>query len=81
MKDEIWDIYDSNRKRTGMTHQRTAPFPAGYYHIVVHAWLQNSSGELLITKRAPNKSNPDMWECTGGAVLAGEDSITPPSAS
>ena len=36
----------------------------------------NSSGEFLITKRAPNKGYPNMWECTGGSAVAGDDSIT-----
>ena len=48
----------------------------GDYHIVVHVWIKNSRGEYLITKRAPHKGWPNMWETTGGSALSGDDSIT-----
>lgn len=74
--DELWDLYDGNRKPTGKTHRR-GDFPAsGEYHIVVDVWLKNKDGLILITKRSQNKGYPGMWECTGGSALAGEDSRT-----
>ena len=75
-KDEIWDVYDSNRKLTGRTHRRIDPLPQGDYHLAVVVWIQNSKGEFLITKRAPNKGFPNMWESPGGAAAAGDDSLT-----
>ncbi len=75
-KDEIWDIYDENRMLTGRTHRRIDPIADGDYHLVVYACLQNSKGEFLITKRSPNKGYPNMWECTGGSAVAGDDSLT-----
>lgn len=74
-KDEIWDVYDSKRTPTGKKHRRADPLPKGEYHIVVHVWLVNSCGKLLITKRAPNKGYPNMWECTGGSAISGDDSL------
>ena len=74
-KDEIWEVYDSQRNLTGRTHRRADPLPPGEYHLVVHVWLQNSKGEFLITKRAPNKGDPNMWECTCGSAVAGDDSM------
>ena len=74
-KEEIWDIYDSERNLTGRTHRRGDPLPEGDFHLVVHVWLQNSKGEFLISKRAPNKGYPNMWECTGGSAIAGDDSL------
>ena len=44
--------------------------------MVVHIWIRNSRGEYLITKRAPHKGWPNMWETTGGSALSGDDSIT-----
>jgi 8-oxo-dGTP pyrophosphatase MutT (NUDIX family) len=44
--------------------------------MVIHVWLQNSKGQFLITKRSPNKGFPNMWECTGGSALAGDDSLS-----
>jgi len=73
---ETWDIYDVNRSRTGRIHPRGEPLPPGTYHLVVHVWVQNGRGEFLITRRAPEKSWPLLWECTGGSALAGEDSLT-----
>jgi len=75
-KDEIWDVYDGDRRLAGRTHRRADPLPEGDYHLVVHVWLLNGDGEFLITRRAPNKGYPNMWECTGGSALAGDDSLT-----
>lgn len=79
---ELWDIYDSNRKPTGKTILRSDFFDRDNvdypdeYHIAVHIWIRNSDGEWLISKRTPNKNYPLLWECTGGSVLAGEDSLS-----
>ena len=73
---ELWDIYDENRQLVGRTHQRGLDLKPGDYHLVVHIWLQGSNGDFLITKRAPEKTFPNMWECTGGSAVAGDDSIT-----
>jgi len=74
---ELWDIYDKNRKPTGRTHVRGEPLPAGDYHLVVRAWIVNSKGEFLITKRAPEKLGfPGYWETPAGSALTGEDSLT-----
>jgi len=74
-KDEIWDVYDSNRNLTGRTHRRIDPLTEGDYHLVVFVWLRNSKGEYLISKRAPNKGYPNKWENTGGSAVAGDDSL------
>ena len=73
---ELWDIYDINRNKTGKIHRRGELLEKGDYHIVVHVWIKNSRGEYLITKRAPHKGWPNMWETTGGSALSGDDSIT-----
>lgn len=74
--DELWDVYDENRNLTGRLHRRGDPMEPGDYHLVVEAWMRNSAGEYLLTKRSPNKGFPNMWESTGGSALAGEDSLT-----
>lgn len=73
---ELWDVYDSQRQKTGRLHRRGEPLGEGEYHLVVHVWMQNSSGEFLLTKRSANKGFPNMWESTGGSALAGDDSLT-----
>lgn len=73
---ELWDVYDRERNLTGRFHRRGEPLQSGDYHMVVHVWLKNSKDQFLITKRSPNKGFPNMWECTGGSALAGDDSLS-----
>lgn len=73
---ELWDIYDENRNLTGRTHRRGDDLAPGDYHLVVHIWIRNSKGEFLMTRRAPTKGFPLLWETTGGSALAGDDSLT-----
>ena len=73
--DELWDVYDAERRRTGRTMRRSDPIAPGDYHLVVHCWLQRPDGKYLLTQRAPSKGYPLLWECTGGSALAGEDSM------
>jgi len=75
-ENEVWDVYDSERNLTGRTHRRIDPLPEGDYHLVVFIWLRNSKGEFLISKRAPNKGFPNLWENTGGSAVAGDDSLS-----
>lgn len=74
--DELWDVYDENRNKTGRLHRRGDFLEEGDYHLVVHVWLLNSKGEFLLTKRAPNKGFPNTWETSGGAAQAGDDSLS-----
>ena len=74
---EIWDLYNDRRELTGLSHIRGETIPLGYYHLVVHVWLRNSSGKYLISQRSADRTSfPLMWECTGGSVVKGEDSLT-----
>lgn len=73
---ELWDIYDSNRNKTGRTVERGKPMANDEFHLVVHVWIMNQKGEYLISKRTPNKAFPNMWECTGGSAIIGDDSLT-----
>ena len=72
---EIWDLYDKDRNKLDKKVQRGERLEDNEYHLVVNAWIRNSKGEFLITQRAPNKSFPYMWECTGGSALMGETSL------
>ncbi len=71
---ELWDLLDENGNATGEVVERGKQTHG--YHLVVHVWIVNSKGEFLISKRTPNKLSPNMWECTGGSAVAGDDSIT-----
>ncbi len=73
---ELWDVYDKNRQPVGKTHVRGVPMKKGEYHLVVFVWVFNSRGQVLLTRRAPEKqSYAGLWAHTGGSVLAGESSL------
>lgn len=72
---ELWDLYNKNGEKTGERHERGQPIPQGMYHLVVSAWIMNGQGQFLLSQRHPNKPYPLYWECTGGSVLAGENSL------
>lgn len=73
---ELWDLYTCERRKTGRTLVRGQAVPPECFHLVVHVWLKNSRGQYLISQRAADRPTfPLMWECTGGSVLAGEDSL------
>ena len=73
---EIQDLYDVNRRPTGEQIFRGDPIPADRYRLGVQVWLRNDKGQLLLTQRHPCKKLPLLWEPTGGAVMAGEDTRT-----
>lgn len=73
---EIWDLYSENRELLGRDHVRGEQLPLDGFHLVVHVWIRNSKGEYLISQRSANRPRyPLMWECVGGSVLKGEDSL------
>ncbi len=74
-KGELWDVLNEDRTPTGITIKRGETLGKGQYHLVVHVWIKNSRGEYLITKRAPNKGFPNMWETTSGSAVSGDDSL------
>ena len=69
------DIYDKDRKLTGRTHRRGTPWKKGEYGLVVCVWVHDGRGNLLLTRRAPEKTFAGTWENSGGAAKAGESSI------
>lgn len=73
---EYWDLYDGAGQKTGKIHLRGTKVPEGCFHKVVHIWIQNSKGELLMQKRSDKVDNcPGEWAATGGSVQAGEEPL------
>ena len=72
---EFWDILDNNGNAMGRVHQRGKPMNKGEHHLEVYVLIENDNGEYLISQRSPNKSSPNMWECTGGNAVAGDNSL------
>lgn len=73
---EYWDIYDSNKQKTGRTMKRNDwILQDGEYHLSVLGVIKRSDGRFLITQRVMTKSwAPGWWEVSGGGVMAGEES-------
>ena len=70
---EYWDLFDRDGNPLNKTQVR-GPGKKGEYHIVVNIWIKNDENKIILTKRHPDKPWPEKWECTGGSILAGEDS-------
>ena len=74
---EHFDVLDEYGNKMGQMKPRDDVHRDGDWHRVVHAWIINSKGELLLQKRAKNKEMyPNMWDISSaGHVCAGDDPI------
>ncbi len=72
---EYNDIYDKDRNLTGRVHLRGTPWRKGEYGLVVCVWVADGKGNILLTRRAPEKTFAGTWENSGGAAQAGETSL------
>ena len=75
MKKELWDAYDREGNPLGFDLVRGEPLPEGVYHLVADILPVTTGGQVLITKRHPDKDWGGYWETTGGAVLKGESPL------
>ena len=73
---ELLDMYDENRCPIGVVRQRGEPWQPGEYGLAVCVWVYDGRGNVLLTRRAPEKTFAGTWENSGGAAQAGEDSLT-----
>ena len=71
---EFNDVYDKHRNHTGKLHRRGTRWKFGEYGMVVCVWVYDGKGNLLLTRRAQEKTFAGTWENSGGAVKAGENS-------
>jgi 8-oxo-dGTP pyrophosphatase MutT (NUDIX family) len=74
---EYWDIYDSNKQKTGRQMKRNDwILKDGEYHLSVLGVIHRPDGRFLITQRVMTKAwAPGWWEVSGGGVQAGEESF------
>ncbi len=73
---ELFDLYDNDRKALHRVHQRGVPLPIDTYHVVVSVWTINERQQILLTLRSDQKHlMPNLWESTSGSVQAGEASL------
>lgn len=76
MEQELIDIYDENRNKTGKTIKRedTDKLSENEYRIVAHCWIVNSEKQILMTQRSLTTERSGKWEDTHGGIRAGETS-------
>lgn len=74
MSDELIDILDENGNMAGVIKPKKEAHRKGLLHKVVHVWIYNSKGEVLIQKRSLVKpSYPGLWDISvAGHVSTGE---------
>ena len=74
MTEELIDIYDEKRHKTGRTALREGlKLSEGEFMLYALAIIEDHGGRLLITQRALNKKwAAGAWEVPGGGVRAGE---------
>ena len=73
---ELWDLYTYDRQLTGRIMTRGEEMPENCYHLVVHVWIKNSDEKYIISRRSADRPTyPLMYECVGGSVVSGEDSL------
>lgn len=74
---ELWDLLNDRGEPTGKTMIRGEKLRLGQYHLVVHIWVADSKGRLLIQRRADHLLlMPGVWAVTGGSAVHGENSMT-----
>ena len=74
---EIVDLFDDKRRKLNKNWIRENGTPnQGEFVQVVHIWIMNDNGDLLIQKRQENvRNHAQKWAYTAGAVDAGESSL------
>lgn len=75
--DELIDIYDGERNRTGEVAPRYGKqLGKGQYMLYALAMVESTRGGFLITQRALDKGwGAGWWEMPGGGVLTGETTL------
>ena len=74
MAEERLDVLDESGKNTGATISKKDAHLKGAWHQVVHIWIYNSKGEVLLQKRSAEKElHPGLWDTSAaGHISAGE---------
>ncbi len=70
---ELIDILDGDGNATGKIVSRGQPLEKDEYRLGAHIYIVNSSGNLLLQKRAETKTTyPGIWDLHMGHAVSGE---------
>lgn len=74
MVDELIKIYDENNNYSNENLMKSVAHKNGLWHRAVHICIYNSSGEILLQKRASCKELfPDMWDISVAGHVGVDD--------
>ena len=71
--EEIFDVYDKDRKSLNYTKKRGSQLEEHEYNVGVEDWII-CNNKILMTQRSPLKSHPGQWEAPGGCSQTKETS-------
>ena len=73
---DIQDVYNDKKELINIKKQRK-DFLENEYSMSTFIWIVNEDGKMLIQQRSLKDDNkPGSWAITGGAVDAGENSLS-----
>lgn len=77
MNNEYFDVLDENGNKTGKIKLRSEVHRDGDWHKVVHIWILNNKGDVLLQRRCATKdSYPNMLDIScAGHLSVGDDSL------
>jgi len=72
---QTYEVLDDHGMPTGQLKDREIIHKQQLWHAVVHVWIINSRGEILLKLRSPNvELSPNVWDVSiGSHVKPGED--------
>ena len=74
--EELLEIYTEYGEKTGQQVERGIVHQKGLLHKAVCVWIMNFKHELLVQRRSPNVSFPNMLDISfSGHIIAGESAI------
>lgn len=72
---EMFDVYDSTGKKTGIIKEKGQKLEKGQYKMAVNTWFMYND-KLFIQKRTKNlRTAPGKWASTSGGSVSGEEPI------
>lgn len=74
---ELWDVYNRKREKLGKTIERggNERLQDGEYRLVVFGFIMDKNNNIFLTQRDERKDYALKWECSGGSVTIGEDTL------
>lgn len=74
---ELWDVYNNKREKLGKTIERggNVKLKEGEYRLVVFGFIMDKNNNIFLTQRDERKDYALQWECSGGSVITGEDTL------